>query len=122
MALLQGGYRDFKGAFEPLLDAAPDEKMQAMLSELIAKSNPQQVSSPADNVVPLRPASKSIWQGFAGMAAAAGIAIAVFSGGVYTGWQTGEPPVAQKAKIGWRLGCCAICQPLHKANPGWLSR
>ncbi len=102
LALLQGGSRDFKGAFEPLLDVAPDEKMQAMLSGLIAKNSPQHVSSQADNVVPMRPASKSMWQGFAGMAAAAGIAIAVFSGGVYTGWQTGEPPVVQKTKIGWR--------------------
>ena len=102
LALLQGGSRDFKAAFEPLLDVAPDEKMQAMLSELIATSSPQQVSAQADNVVSLRPTSKSMWQGFTGMAAAAGIAMAVFSGGVYTGWQTGEPPVAQKAKIGWR--------------------
>ncbi len=102
LALLQGGSRDFKGAFEPLLDAAPDEKMQAMLSGLIVKNSSSHVSLPADNVAPLRPASKSMWQGFAGMAAAAGITIAVFSGGVYTGWQTSEPGLVQPAKIGWR--------------------
>ena len=95
LALLERGSRDFKRAFEPLLEVAPDDKMQEMLSGLIGQSQ-------LDNVVPLRPAPKSMWQGFAGMAAAAGIAVAVFSGGVYTGWQTGETPVVQKTSIGWR--------------------
>ena len=103
LALLQRGSRDFKRAFEPLLEVAPDDKMQAMLSNAIAQTAPQQnEQSPVENVVPLRAAPKSMWQGFAGMAAAAGIAVAVFSGGVYTGWQTGETPVVQKTPIGWR--------------------
>ena len=103
LALLRNGSRDFKGAFEPLLDLAPDQKMQAMLSGLIVQSAPQPgTPSQADNVVPLRPVRQSMWRGFAGLAAAAGIAVAVFSGGVYTGWQTGEQPPLQTTTIGWR--------------------
>ena len=107
LAVLERGGHDFKGAFEPLLNAAPEARMQDMLAGLIAETTPQTPPvktdlSQTDNVVPLRPAKNRFWSNMAGMAAAAGITLAVFSGGVYTGWQTGDKPSIQQTKIGWR--------------------
>ena len=103
LAVLERGGRDFKGAFEPLLNAAPEARMQDMLAGLIAETAPSKTDlSQIDNVVPLRPAKNRFWSNLAGMAAAAGITLAVFSGGVYTGWQTGDKPSIQQTKIGWR--------------------
>ena len=102
LATLDRGGRDFKAAFDPLLDAAPDAAMQDMLAGLIARTKPGEHDfSPSDNVVPLRP-KRTIWSRMGSLAAAAGITLAIFSGGVYTGWQTGEKPVGQQTKIGWR--------------------
>lgn len=81
LEFLDSGGRPFSSAFDLLLEAAPDRRLQAMFAELV--DNEAVTTPPADEkVVPLRRArSAGIWQ----MAAAASIALTMFGAGIVTG-------------------------------------
>jgi anti-sigma factor RsiW len=88
LEFLDTGGRPFGQAFDLLLDAAPDARLQAMFAGLIdgAPAGAGTQPEPDDTVVPFRrpspsPVSRNIWQ----LAAAASIALTVFGGGVITG-------------------------------------
>jgi anti-sigma factor RsiW len=88
LEFLDSGGRPFGQAFDLLLDAAPDARLQAMFAGLIdgATESPRPPSGEDETVVPFRrpspsPVSRNIWQ----LAAAASIALTVFGGGVITG-------------------------------------
>jgi anti-sigma factor RsiW len=106
--LLESGGRPFKQAFDVLLEAAPDDRLQAMFASLVrdgaASASPvpvPQALPETDNVAPLRrsppPASLPLWQ----YAAAAILALALFGGGIAVGLRWGgettiiaQPPQA----------------------------
>ncbi|MGF1620334.1 MAG: anti-sigma factor family protein [Rhodomicrobiaceae bacterium] len=114
LAMLKTGGRPFGEAFDLLLDAAPDDKLQGMLAELMAKRQAGGASSdtPADagasggeeNVVSFRPRNAPapqrtpLWR----MAAAAAILAFVFTGGLVTGGFFNEPVQVGEETVGWR--------------------
>lgn len=79
LARLERGGRPFAPAFEALLEAAPDDKLQAMFASLVTEHNASGAHR-ADNSdirpVPRRP----VWQ----MAAAAAMLVLAFAGGMAT--------------------------------------
>jgi anti-sigma factor RsiW len=86
LEFLDTGGRPFTQAFDLLLDAAPDARLQAMFAGLIDGAPAKPAAEEDENVVPFRRAppsvgTRSIWQ----IAAAASIALTVFGGGVITG-------------------------------------
>jgi anti-sigma factor RsiW len=112
---LQSGGRPFAEAFDAMLDAAPDAKLQAMFAGLVAQGSGGQVNvetsdeaSSDDTVVPFRqrtppqqPEAKGtpVWQ----MAVAAVLLAAVFTGGLISGGILNEPQqVAEQQQPGWR--------------------
>jgi anti-sigma factor RsiW len=107
LELLRRGGRPFGEAFDLLLHAAPDEKLQAMFAELLGKNGAAGVAAAppdggGDNVVSLRPQRDAgrtpLWR----MAAAAAILALVFTGGLATGGFFDEPAQIVGEKPGWR--------------------
>ncbi len=100
---LDSGGRNFGSAFDLLLDAAPDDRLQAMFAGLVngetASSTSSSTSAAEDDekVVPFpqrrRPGGLSpAWQ----FAVAASFALTVFGGGIITGVLYGpKPPVVE---------------------------
>ncbi len=102
---LKSGGRPFADAFEPLLAAAPDERLQAMFAGLVARNAETGGDAPAQesgNVTPLRrtaPAGGTpLWR----MAAAAAILAFVFAGGMYAGGLFRGPVEVAEEQPGWR--------------------
>jgi anti-sigma factor RsiW len=107
---LQSGGRAFAEAFDAMLDAAPDDKLQAMFAGLVAQGSGGRASgeaSPDDTVVPFRqrtppqqPQAKGtpVWQ----MAVAAVLLAAVFTGGLISGGILNEPQQVAEQQPGWR--------------------
>lgn len=111
---LKGGGRAFAEAFDVMLDAAPDDKLQAMFADLVAQTSGGQVNgrdtddaSPDETVVPFRQPTKpqpqqargtQIWK----MAAAAAVLAAVFTGGLISGGILNEPQQIAENAPGWR--------------------
>jgi anti-sigma factor RsiW len=112
LAMLKTGGRPFGEAFDLLLDAAPDDKLQDMLAELMAKRKAGGASSDPlpdagggeENVVPFRPRNAPapqktpLWQ----MAAAAAILAFVFTGGLAAGGFFSDPAQVGEEAVGWR--------------------
>lgn len=98
---LENGGRPFAEAFDTLLPAAPDDKLQAMFADLVA----QKAIAPdaGETVVPLRrdapqAGGVALWR----MAAAAAILALVFSGGLVTGGFFDKPQEVAAQNPGWR--------------------
>ena len=101
MEFLDSGGRNFGSAFDLLLDAAPDDRLQAMFAGLVNGEAASSASSSAraadddEKVVPFpqrrRPGGLSpIWQ----FAVAASFALTIFGGGIITGVLYGPKPPA----------------------------
>jgi anti-sigma factor RsiW len=103
LALLDSGGRPFAEAFDLLLRAAPDDRLQAMFASLSDAGPAVRDAIPDDNVVqfPRRPARaiSPIWQA----AVAASLALTVFGGGIVTGVLLApRTPIEQQAdKRNW---------------------
>jgi anti-sigma factor RsiW len=111
---LKGGGRAFAEAFDAMLNAAPDDKLQAMFAGLVAQTSGGQVNGSAsgeassdETVVPFRQPTKPqpqqarhtpLWR----MAAAAVLLAAVFAGGVISGGILNEPQQVAEQAPGWR--------------------
>jgi anti-sigma factor RsiW len=89
-----------------LLEAAPDDRLQAMFADLVAKEGASATAPGAENVVPFRKRGDNggtpLWQ----LAAAAAILALVFTGGLLAGGffnpqQQQQQQVAEQ-KPGWR--------------------
>jgi anti-sigma factor RsiW len=105
LELLKSGGRPFAEAFDTLLAAAPDEKLQAMFAGLVAQTQDgrSEAPKPGDgNVVPLRPKQPSTGTPLWRMAAAAAILAFVFSGGLITGGLFNQPQQVAEQQAGWR--------------------
>ncbi len=109
LGVLKSGGRPFADAFDVLLGAAPDARLQAMLSDMIGKragraptggGSPQ--GSADGNVVPLHPRRSTGGMPFWRMAAAAAILAFVFAGGLATGGFFEEPAQVGGQQPGWR--------------------
>jgi anti-sigma factor RsiW len=112
LAMLKAGGRPFGEAFDLLLEAAPDDKLQGMLAELMARrqagaastETPPEADGGEDNVVSFRPRNAPVpqrtplWR----MAAAAAILAFVFTGGLATGGFFSEPVQVGEETVGWR--------------------
>jgi len=108
LSVLKAGGRPFSEAFDLLNDAAPDDRLQGMLADLLARKQAGRAgpgdpkpSTAEEKVIPFRSrrigGSTPIWQ----MAAAAAILVFVFTGGLVTGgYFTGPAGVDQP--VGWR--------------------
>jgi anti-sigma factor RsiW len=102
LEFLDSGGRPFASAFDLLLEAAPDQRLQAMFADLL-DGQAAPATLPADEkVVPLRrspPArTRPIWQ----MAAAASIALTMFGVGIVMGVVLKpEPTVTVDATRSW---------------------
>jgi anti-sigma factor RsiW len=110
---LKGGGRAFAEAFDAMLAAAPDDKLQAMFAGLVAQTSGGTINRSAsdeapagETVVPFRQPVKPqpqqarhtpLWR----MAAAAVLLAAVFAGGVISGGILNEPQQVAEAP-GWR--------------------
>lgn len=103
---LERGGRPFGDAFDVLLEAAPDTRLQAMFADVMTKQGPASAASADEKVVPFRQPLAAgrvpLWR----MAAAAAILALVFTGGLATGGffdnpQT-PPQLAAEQKPGWR--------------------
>lgn len=106
--ILSRGGRPFSEAFGLLLDAAPDDRLQAMFADIVGRgaslsSQSRPVPDSADKtVIPMRPrraarGGLALWQ----MAAAAAILALVFAGGLFAGGLF-EAPQQVAEKVGWR--------------------
>lgn len=106
--ILSRGGRPFSEAFGLLLDAAPDDRLQAMFADIVGRgASPSSQSRPVPDsadktVVPMRPrraarGGLALWQ----MAAAAAILALVFAGGLFAGGLF-EAPQQVAEKVGWR--------------------
>jgi anti-sigma factor RsiW len=100
--ILSLGNRPFSEAFDLLLDAAPDDRLQAMLADIVGRGASPVPGSEDKTVVPLRsrhPARSgfALWQ----MAAAAAILALVFAGGMFAGGLF-EDRQQVAEKVGWR--------------------
>ena len=122
---LDSGGRPFTQAFDLLLDAAPDARLQAMFAGLIDGAQPR----PAEtgwrerecHSVPT-PGSAAgdtvaIWQ----IAAAASIALTVFGGGVITGAILGREPTQVAVDPGTRNWMEAVAQYVSLFTPQTLA-
>lgn len=110
LARLKNGGRPFAEAFDAMLAAAPDDKLQAMFAGLVAQTSGGQGQGQADDetIVPFRqrtqpqaPQAKGapLWR----MAAAAVLLAAVFTGGLISGGVLNKPQqVAEAEASGWR--------------------
>jgi anti-sigma factor RsiW len=101
LEFLDSGGRPFSSAFDLLLEAAPDQRLQAMFADLL-NGQPAPATPADEKVVPLRrspPArTRLIWQ----MAAAASIAVTMFGVGIVTGVVLKpEPTVTVDATRNW---------------------
>lgn len=105
LEFLNTGTRPFGEAFDLLLAAAPEARLQAMFASLVeeepAGAAPASQSA-ADNVVRLRPAPRRglspLWQ----LAMAASIALTAYGGGIVTAVLYGPKEVQQQvAQRGW---------------------
>ena len=106
---LKLGGRPFGEAFDLLLDAAPDDKLQAMFADLVAKqAGPPEAADGGEKVVPFRKRTGAggapLWQ----LAVAAAVLALVFTGGLFAGGffnssqqQQQQQQVAEQ-KPGWR--------------------
>jgi anti-sigma factor RsiW len=105
LAFLNTGARAFGEAFDLLLAAAPEARLQAMFASLVdgeSAKGTAPLAESADNVVRLQPAPKRglspIWQ----LAAAASIALTAYGGGIVTAVLYGPKEVRQQvAQRGW---------------------
>ena len=106
LEFLDAGGRPFAQAFDLLLDAAPDARLQAMFAGLIDGAQTRPVLEEEENVVPLRrpatrPGMQPIWR----IAAAASVVLTVFGGGVITGAimrrEPAQPIVEDQATRNW---------------------
>jgi anti-sigma factor RsiW len=106
--ILSLGNRPFSEAFDLLLDAAPEDRLQAMFADIVGRgasqsSQSRPVLDSADKtVVPMRPRREArsgfaLWQ----MAAAAAILALVFAGGMFAGGLF-EDRQQVAEKVGWR--------------------
>jgi anti-sigma factor RsiW len=99
LEFLDAGGRPFAQAFDLLLEAAPDARLQAMFAGLIDGAATARPTQENENVIPLRRPTPSagmrpIWQ----LAAAASIALTIFGGGVITGAILGREPAQRIAE------------------------
>jgi anti-sigma factor RsiW len=103
MEFLDSGGRPFSNAFDLLLEAAPDQRLQAMFAELLSGQATPVTPSADEKVVPLRRSPSAgmrpIWQ----MAAAASIALTMFGVGIVTGVVFKPEPtvIAERATRNW---------------------
>ena len=105
---LKLGGRPFGEAFGLLLEAAPDDRLQAMFADLVAKqAGPSGTADSGENVVPFRKRSGAggapLWQ----LAVAAAVLALVFTGGLFAGGffnapQQQQPVQTAEQKPGWR--------------------
>lgn len=108
LGLLKQGGRDFRMAFDTLLKAAPEERLNGIYADVLSgkvTSRAHDFAGGADNVVPLRGKGRSGGAGFWRMAAAAAILLFVFAGGMLTGGafrQPGTDIAEAPGKPGWR--------------------
>lgn len=112
IAALESGGRPFAEAFAPLLDTAPNKRLEAMLSETIARSTARSVQ---------RRSGGSRRSGWIAMAASL---IAVFFAGSLAGALIIEqqPPAPVTTKPGWRATVANYtqlysAQAFHAATP-----
>jgi len=96
--VLESGGRPFAEAFDLLLEAAPDARLQAMFAGLIDSPAERPAQEQEDNVRPFRrsraPAggTQPIWK----IAMAASLVLTVFGGGVITGALVSREPASQR--------------------------
>jgi anti-sigma factor RsiW len=106
--ILSRGGRPFPDAFDLLLQAAPEDRLQAMFADIVGRgASPSSQSRPTPDsedktVIPMRPRREArsglaLWQ----MAAAAAILALVFAGGLLAGGMF-EAPQQVAEKVGWR--------------------
>jgi anti-sigma factor RsiW len=100
--ILSLGNRPFSEAFDLLLQAAPEDRLQAMFADIVGRGASPVPGSEDNTVVPLRsrrPARSgfALWQ----MAAAAAILALVFAGGMFAGGLF-EDRQQVAEKVGWR--------------------
>lgn len=96
LAFLGAGGRPFGEAFDLLLEAAPQDRLQAMFSGLI--EDERMAVAPvaaAENVLPPRATTRRGWSPVWQVAAAASLALAIFGGGIATGMFYGGKPAEQ---------------------------
>ncbi len=105
---LKLGGRPFGEAFDLLLEAAPDDKLQAMFADLVAKqAGPSVTADDGENVVPFRKRSGFGGAPFWQLAVAAAVLALVFTGGLFAGGffnapQQQQPVQTAEQKPGWR--------------------
>jgi anti-sigma factor RsiW len=113
LSLLKQGGREFGAAFDLLLKAAPEARLRAMYSDILAGKISSQSNGPdggmagAENVVPLRGRGRATGTPFWQMAAAAAVLGIVFAGGMFAGGFFKQPPTVvvegpTAEKPGWR--------------------
>lgn len=92
LELLDSGGRPFGEAFTLIMDAAPDDRLQAMFAGLMREEPRQDAPAADEKVVPLA-RRRSAW-GSTGwqLAAAASFALTVFGAGIVTGVLYGPKP------------------------------
>ena len=99
--VLESGGRPFAEAFDLLLEAAPDARLQAMFAGLIDSPAERPAQEQEDKVLPFRrsraPAggTQPIWK----IAMAASLVLTVFGGGVITGALVSREPASQRVDV-----------------------
>lgn len=93
------GGRAFPEAFDLLLDAAPNAKLQAMFADLIAnEAAPSGAASRGGNILPFGKRGAPLWR----FAAAAAILALVFTGGLFAGGLFNAPENIAERELSWR--------------------
>jgi anti-sigma factor RsiW len=108
LEVLKRGSRPFGDAFDLLLDAAPDDRLQAMFNDILRKSaRPSPISRPVlddtNTIVPMNLRRNAdggvpLWQ----LAVAATILALVFTGGLAAGGFFNKTLQVTEQKRGWR--------------------
>lgn len=122
LEILSSGNRPFAEAFDLLLKAAPDDRLQAMFADILGRgASPAMSRSVLDStdktVVPMRPrreakSGPALWQ----MAMAAAILALVFAGGLFAGGLFDKPQQIAEQKVGWREAAARYVSLFSKAT------
>jgi anti-sigma factor RsiW len=114
LSFLKRGERLFGQAFDLLLDAAPDEKLQSMFSAIIAgdKNGTSSDTQKTPNIMPRPREARQLWR----IAATVILAAAAFAGGMFADFLLRPDQRIQQTR-GWRE---AVAQYVSLFSPATL--